>query len=137
MVAKNKKINPVSPIMTEAEIKEFIKSLLMDADYHHYALDGFLFLFKTFSEMAEQNAINLIDFLADMQRFVYVETVHCNLSQDKYQASIGERYRSTDYTEKNVNIYQAMKKEVGCEETILDLSNSSGQGLKLSEVKHG
>ncbi|HEY0457511.1 MAG TPA: hypothetical protein VGC97_00070 [Pyrinomonadaceae bacterium] len=133
-----KKITPVSPVMTEAEIKEFVKSLLTEADYHHYALDGFIFLFKTFSEMAENNTVGIIDLLADLQRFIYTETVHCSFSEDKYKASIHERYRQTDYTEKSVDIYKALEKEF--EETAkpLDLSGSSVEDLsvKLSEIMH-
>jgi uncharacterized protein YpbB len=133
-----KKITTVSPVMTEDEIKEFVKSLLTEADYHHYALDGFIFLFKTFSEMADKNTVSFIDLCTDLQRFIYTETVHCSFSEDKYKASIHERYRQTDYTEKSVDIYKAVEKEFEEAAKPLDLSGSSVEdlSLKLSEIMH-
>lgn len=98
--------------MTETEVKEFLKSLLMEAHYHNYALDGFIFLFKSFSDMAEQNKTGFIDLCADLQRFIYAETIHCSFSEEKYADSIHDRYRNTDYTQKDKVLFDATRAEV-------------------------
>ena len=139
--SENKELKPYVPktplvpeesLMSEAEIKEFVRSMLMESDYEHYALDGFIFLFKTFGELANQAQVKAIDLCNDLQTFVYQETIHCHLSGDKYTDSVHERYRNTDYTEKNIKVYHAIQQEVGAPEdkiNVLDLSNSSVEDL--------
>lgn len=133
------KQNENKQLMNESEIREFVKSLLMEAHYHNYALDGFIFLFKTFSEMAEQNNVRFLDLCADLQRFIYAETIHCSFSEEKYADSIHDRYRQTDYTQRDKALYDATKTEVfETESHPLDLSNCSVEdlSLKISEVMH-
>lgn len=98
-------------LMDESEIKELVKSLLRESGYANYAIDGFLFLFKTFSEMAEKNNVGFIDLCSNLQRFIYIESIHCDLMQSQYQASIHERYRKTNY-ENDTDVYREMQKEI-------------------------
>jgi hypothetical protein len=105
---------PEADLMSIDEIKTFLKSLLFDAQFHPYSLDGFIFLFKTVDETANQSTHKLRDLCEELKSFIYVESSHCHNVCDKYAETIHNRYRQTDYTSQEREIYQEIEKEVEC-----------------------
>jgi hypothetical protein len=98
--------------ITEDELTDFLGSILMDAGYEAHVLEGFLFLFKSIAEMANQDRIGLIDLCGHARRFIYKDTWHSNFSEDKYLDSIHKRYRETNWNYKTNTFVDDMRKEV-------------------------
>ena len=108
-------IVPEEDLITEDETIELVKSILMEADYEHYVLDGLIFLFHSLSELANQNQVRAMDLLNNVNRFIYGETIHCNFTEQKYVDSIHKRYRGTNYNHETQTIYEDIQNEIDYE----------------------
>jgi hypothetical protein len=104
-------IVPEENLITEDEAIELVKSILMEANHEHYVLDGLLFLFNSLSEMANQDQVRAMDLLNNVNRFIYVETIHCDFCKTKYVDSVHKRYRETNYNYKTQTIWDDVKRE--------------------------